>query len=69
MVYFNFGLQSATDTTKLKLQVNFRHYPNETGPITSVFFFSGYEDIHQDLNMVEKPWVERFPKKSIEYID
>src|SRR6185369_3372727 len=37
MVYYDFNLQSTQDTTTMKFNVNFRHHPEDSAALTSVF--------------------------------
>jgi hypothetical protein len=63
MVYYDFDLRSAQDTTKLKFSVNFRHGEG-IAPQTSVFTCTTCEG-HPDVQLVDKEKVNDFPKKSL----
>lgn len=65
MVYYDFDLQSTQDATILKIKVNFRHNPGQADDVPSVFTCTTC-DSNQDVLMVEKSLVDKYPKKSLE---
>jgi hypothetical protein len=65
VVYFDFNLQNTQDTTTLKLKVNFRHNPGQSDNVPSIFTCTTC-DSNQDVLMVEKALIDKYPKKSLE---
>jgi hypothetical protein len=67
MVYYNFDL--LRDTTHIKLFVNYRHHPEDSAALTSVFSFSGDGYMKEEVLLAEKPMARRFTKSILQYID
>ena len=64
MVYYDFDLQNIQDTSQLKLNVNFRHNPDQADNVPSVFTCLTCDN-HEDVLMTEKTTVDKFPKREL----
>jgi hypothetical protein len=67
MVYFDFDLENVQDTSKIKLNVNFRHDPGQADNIPSVFTCTTCDN-RVDALLIEKNTVNSYTKKALKSI-